>query len=59
MRLQGLSDPEKKRKAIGRVFIEVFDDEAHRIENVKWLGARHHLPRCDRICFGKRAIGNH
>jgi GMP synthase (glutamine-hydrolysing) len=36
--LQGLSDPEKKRKAIGRVFIEVFDDEAHRIENVKWLG---------------------
>jgi len=36
--LKGLSDPEKKRKAIGRVFIEVFDDEAHRIENVKWLG---------------------
>ncbi|MEO6521471.1 MAG: glutamine-hydrolyzing GMP synthase [Mucilaginibacter sp.] len=36
--LSGLSDPEKKRKAIGRVFIEVFDDEAHRIEDVKWLG---------------------
>jgi GMP synthase (glutamine-hydrolysing) len=36
--LTGLSDPEKKRKAIGRVFIEVFDDEAHRIEDVKWLG---------------------
>lgn len=36
--LAGLSDPEKKRKAIGRVFIEVFDDEAHRITNVKWLG---------------------
>lgn len=36
--LNGLSDPEKKRKAIGRVFIEVFDDEANRIENVKWLG---------------------
>jgi GMP synthase (glutamine-hydrolysing) len=35
--LEGLSDPELKRKAIGRVFIEVFDDEAHRIENVKWL----------------------
>ena len=35
--LEGLSDPEKKRKAIGRVFIEVFDDEAHQIENVKWL----------------------
>ncbi|RKR85421.1 GMP synthase (glutamine-hydrolysing) [Mucilaginibacter gracilis] len=36
--LSGLSDPEQKRKAIGRVFIEVFDDEANRIENVKWLG---------------------
>ncbi|EHQ25639.1 glutamine-hydrolyzing GMP synthase [Mucilaginibacter paludis] len=36
--LNGLSDPELKRKAIGRVFIEVFDDEAHRIEDVKWLG---------------------
>jgi GMP synthase (glutamine-hydrolysing) len=36
--LTGLSDPEKKRKAIGRVFIEVFDDEAHRITDVKWLG---------------------
>ncbi|MGV3504291.1 MAG: glutamine-hydrolyzing GMP synthase [Adhaeribacter sp.] len=35
--LAGLSDPEAKRKAIGRVFIEVFDDEAHQIEEVKWL----------------------
>ena len=35
--LAGVSDPEKKRKAIGRVFIEVFDDESHKIENVKWL----------------------
>ena len=35
--LKGESDPEKKRKAIGRVFIEVFDDEAHLIEDVKWL----------------------
>ncbi|GAB2685098.1 glutamine-hydrolyzing GMP synthase [Mucilaginibacter koreensis] len=36
--LSGLSDPEKKRKAIGRVFIEVFDDEAHQVQDVKWLG---------------------
>ncbi|UII32429.1 glutamine-hydrolyzing GMP synthase [Fulvivirga ulvae] len=36
--LKGLTDPEDKRKAIGRVFIEVFDDEAHKIQNVKWLG---------------------
>lgn len=36
--LKGISDPEQKRKAIGRVFIEVFDAEAHRIKEVKWLG---------------------
>lgn len=35
--LKGLTDPEKKRKAIGNAFIEVFDMEAHRIEDVKWL----------------------
>ncbi|MEZ4811436.1 MAG: glutamine-hydrolyzing GMP synthase [Allomuricauda sp.] len=35
--LAGESDPEKKRKIIGRVFIEVFDDEAHKVENAKWL----------------------
>lgn len=35
--LEGERDPEKKRKAIGRVFIEVFDDEANQVENAKWL----------------------
>jgi GMP synthase (glutamine-hydrolysing) len=35
--LSGLEDPELKRKAIGRVFIEVFDDEAQMIKDVKWL----------------------
>lgn len=35
--LKGISDPEGKRKAIGRVFIEVFDQEAHKIKDVKWL----------------------
>ena len=35
--LAGENDPEKKRKAIGRVFIEVFDDEAHLIEDVTFL----------------------
>ncbi len=35
--LAGLSDPELKRKAIGNEFINVFDDEAHLIEDVKWL----------------------
>lgn len=36
--LKGLTDPEAKRKAIGKTFIEVFDDEAHQLEGVKWLG---------------------
>ena len=36
--LAGISDPEKKRKTIGRVFIEVFDDAAHEVQDVKWLG---------------------
>lgn len=35
--LAGIDEPEAKRKAIGRVFIEVFDQEAHLIENVTWL----------------------
>lgn len=36
--LKGLTDPEQKRKAIGKVFIDVFDHEAHAISDVKWLG---------------------
>jgi GMP synthase (glutamine-hydrolysing) len=36
--LQNVSEPEAKRKAIGKTFIDVFDEEAHRIEAVKWLG---------------------
>jgi len=35
--LAGVKDPELKRKAIGRVFIEVFDDAAHEVQDVKWL----------------------
>jgi GMP synthase (glutamine-hydrolysing) len=35
--LKGITDPEQKRKAIGRVFIEVFDTEAHKISDVEWL----------------------
>ena len=35
--LAGISDPETKRKTIGRVFIEVFDDESKIIEDVKFL----------------------
>ncbi|MEG1899243.1 MAG: glutamine-hydrolyzing GMP synthase [Bacteroidales bacterium] len=35
--LKGVSDPEGKRKAIGKSFINVFDCEAHKIEDAKWL----------------------
>jgi GMP synthase (glutamine-hydrolysing) len=35
--LKDISDPEGKRKVIGRVFIEIFDQEAHKIKDVKWL----------------------
>lgn len=36
--LKGLTDPEAKRKAIGKSFIEVFDDAAHEVQDVNWLG---------------------
>ncbi len=36
-KLKGVSDPEKKRKIIGAGFIHVFEDEAHKIKDVKWL----------------------
>jgi len=35
--LEGVTDPEKKRKAIGNSFIEVFDDQANKIKEVTWL----------------------
>jgi len=36
--LKGLTDPEEKRKAIGKVFVDVFDEESKLVENAKWLG---------------------
>ncbi len=35
--LKGVSDPEEKRKIIGGLFIDVFEQEADKLENVKWL----------------------
>ncbi|MFL6648008.1 MAG: glutamine-hydrolyzing GMP synthase [Sulfurifustaceae bacterium] len=35
--LAGVADPEQKRKIIGRMFIEVFEEEARKIRNAKWL----------------------
>ena len=36
--LSGITDPELKRKAIGRVFIDVFDAESRKVTDAKWLG---------------------
>ena len=36
--LSGKTDPEAKRKAIGKVFIDVFDEESGKVENASWLG---------------------
>lgn len=44
--LAGVTDPEKKRKIIGKGFIEVFDQEAHKIKDVKWLGQGTIYPDC-------------
>ena len=35
--LEGVSDPEKKRKIIGNMFIEIFDEEAAKLPNANWL----------------------
>lgn len=44
--LAGITDPEQKRKIIGKGFIEVFDVEAHKIEDVKWLAQGTIYPDC-------------
>ena len=36
--LAGVTEPEKKRKIIGKGFIDVFDEEAHKLKDIKWLG---------------------
>lgn len=36
--LAGVTDPEKKRKAIGKTFVDVFDEESQKVEGAKWLG---------------------
>jgi GMP synthase (glutamine-hydrolysing) len=35
--LKGASEPEKKRKIIGKGFIDIFEEEAHKLQGVKWL----------------------
>ena len=35
--LKGVTDPEEKRKIIGGQFIEIFDEEAHKLDGIEWL----------------------
>jgi len=35
--LRGEADPERKRKIIGRLFVEVFEEESHKLDGVRWL----------------------
>lgn len=44
--LDGVTDPEQKRKIIGKGFIDVFDEEAHKIKDVKWLAQGTIYPDC-------------
>lgn len=44
--LAGVTDPEKKRKIIGKGFIDVFDQEAHKLKDVKWLAQGTIYPDC-------------
>mgnify|MGYP001450584200 FL=1 len=36
-KLEGIKDPEEKRKIIGNTFIEVFEEEARKLESIEWL----------------------
>ncbi len=44
--LAGVTDPERKRKIIGKGFIDVFDREAHKVKDVKWLAQGTIYPDC-------------
>lgn len=44
--LEGVSEPERKRKIIGKGFIDVFDQEAHKLKDVKWLAQGTIYPDC-------------
>ena len=52
--LAGVSDPETKRKIIGRDFVEVFNDEAQRIRDVRWLAQGTIYPDVIESCSVKR-----
>ena len=54
--LAGVSEPEKKRKIIGKGFIDVFDEEAHKLKDIKWLGQGTIYPDVIESGLGKSAV---
>lgn len=44
--MEGITEPERKRKIIGKGFIDVFDAEAHKLKDVKWLAQGTIYPDC-------------
>lgn len=58
--LKGVEDPEKKRKIIGRDFIEVFDEEAGKLNGIKWLAQGTIYPdRIESLNITGRVIKSH
>ena len=54
-----MTDPEKKRRIIGHLFIEVFEEEAQRLGGVDHPGAGHPLPGRHRERLGAGPLGHH
>ncbi len=54
--LKGVDDPEQKRKIIGRVFIEIFEEEAHAISGVKFLAQGTIYPDIIESCSAKGTV---
>lgn len=54
LELEGVTEPERKRKIIGKGFIDVFDEEAHKLKDVKWLGSGYDLSGLYRVAFYHR-----
>ncbi len=58
--LEGVADPEQKRKIIGRDFVEVFEEEARKIAGVKWLAQGTIYPdRIESLNIAGKAIKSH
>ncbi|KAA6312463.1 GMP synthase (glutamine-hydrolyzing), partial [termite gut metagenome] len=58
--LEGVSEPENKRKIIGKGFIDIFEEEAHKIKDVKWLAQGTIYPDCiESFSFTGTVIKSH